>query len=70
MMCRSAHLVRKCMEVQEKIHLLRCTHYGDAPEAFFEKLSQMAALSDELEYIAISQRQHKIEADLLPEQGK
>lgn len=69
-MHRSYHLVKKCLELQEKVALLKCTHHDEAPEEFFEKLSQMETLSNELEYIAISQRQHKIASDLLLEQEK
>lgn len=69
-MHRSAHTIRKCFELQEKISFLFTTHKDEVPEGFIETLQQIKALADKLEIMAISQRQHILETDFLQEQGK
>jgi len=57
-MHRSAHTVRKCFELQEKIAFLFTTHQDEVPNGFLETLQQIKELADKLEIMAISQRQY------------
>lgn len=57
-MHRSAHTVRKCFELQEKIAHLLTTHKDEVPEGFIKTVNEIKHLADKLEIMAIAQRQH------------
>lgn len=63
-MHRSAHTVRKCFELQEKIAHLLTTYKDEVPDGFIETVNEIKNLADKLEVMAITQRHHILTPEL------